>query len=215
MNIIIISATPFEAQPLQEKVAENGLKNIYFHISGVGILQSCFSIQKIITEQKPDFIIQIGIAGSYDKQRFLGDVAVVEEEFLGSCGVEENGEWKDIFDLKFGNKNQFPFEKSGLKNPFLETYNLLHLPEVKAVTVDEITTAQSRIQQLKNKYNPSLESMEGASLHYCASQYNIPFLQMRGISNYTGERNKTNWKIKDAIQNVCEKGFELLRKLNG
>ncbi|ANI90042.1 hypothetical protein A9P82_12565 [Arachidicoccus ginsenosidimutans] len=206
MKVIITSATDLEVQPLKNLVEKSDLKNIHFHTSGVGILQSCFSIQRMIVEEKPDFILQVGIAGTFDEHCVLGDVVVVEEEFSGSCGVEENGEWKSLVDLNLG-------EKISLKNPFLKEYNLLHLPEVKAITIDEITTNKNRIQQLKNKYNPFLESMEGASLHYCGLQYNVPFLQMRGISNIAGERDKQLWKIKDAVVNVCEKSFMQLQKL--
>jgi futalosine hydrolase len=31
---------------------------------------------------------------------------------------------------------------------------------------------------------------------------NIPFLQVRGISNYAGERNKKLWKMKEAVANL-------------
>lgn len=214
MKIYITSATPFEVQPLKELIQKNNLNNIHFHTSGVGILQSCFSIQNMIIEQKPDLIIQVGIAGSFDEQCIMSEVVVVKEEYSGSCGVEENNDWKDIFDLDLSGKNAFPFSEKKLINPFLEEYNLLRLKEVSAITVDEITTGKKRIAQLKEKYNPFLESMEGASLHYCALQYHIPFLQIRGISNYVGERDKSKWRIKDAIQNVCEKSFELITLIN-
>ncbi|HEY0298226.1 MAG TPA: futalosine hydrolase [Arachidicoccus sp.] len=215
MKIVITSATQLEVRPLKELVENHTVKNIHFHTCGVGILQSCFSIQKMIVEEKPDFIIQAGIAGAYDEHCSLGDVVIVNEEIAGSCGVEENGEWKDMFDLNLSEKNNFPFENMGLGNPFLTKYNLLHLPEVKALTVDEITTNKSRIAILKNKYNPFIESMEGASLHYCALQYNTAFIQIRGVSNIVGERDKKCWKMKDSVLNVCQKAFELIRLLNG
>lgn len=213
MNVYITSATPFEVQPLKDMVDKKGLQHIHFHISGVGILQSCFSVQKLITGQSPDFLIQIGIAGTFDEHCLLGDVVIVKNDIPGSCGVEENDQWQDIFDMNLANKNVFPFCNKSLTNPALPNLNLLGLREVNAITVDEITTDKNRIARLKNKYDPFLESMEGASLHYCALQYNIPFLQVRGISNYIGERNRQNWKIKEAIQNVCKVSFDYINRL--
>lgn len=215
MNIYITSATPFEVQPLKELVSKSDLKNIHFHVSGVGILQSVFSIHKLITEQSPDFILQAGIAGTFDEQCILGDVVLVKEEFSGTSGVAENNEWKDIFDLNLAQKDLHPFTGKSLINPWLKDYKQLSLKEIRAVTVDEISTDKNRIAQLKQKYNPYIESMEGAALHYCALQYYIPFLQIRGISNFVGDRNKQNWKIKEAIQNVCEKTFALLENMAG
>jgi futalosine hydrolase len=44
--------------------------------------------------------------------------------------------------------------------------------------------------------------MEGAALHYVCREANIPFIQLRAVSNYIGERNKANWKIKEAVDNL-------------
>ena len=50
-----------------------------------------------------------------------------------------------------------------------------------------------------NQYNPIIESMEGAALHYVCTLMKIPFLQLRAISNMVGERDKTKWEIQKAI----------------
>ncbi len=44
--------------------------------------------------------------------------------------------------------------------------------------------------------------MEGAALHYVCLQEQIPFVQIRSVSNYVGERDKTKWKMKEAIENL-------------
>jgi futalosine hydrolase len=46
--------------------------------------------------------------------------------------------------------------------------------------------------------------MEGAALHFIALHQKIPFIQLRSISNNVGERDKTKWKIKEAISNLNE-----------
>ena len=132
----------------------------------------------------------------------LGNVVAVKEDMLGDTGVEEDGKWKDIFDLKLEKPGYPPFEKKRLPNHHLEKYNLLKLPEVSSITINEISTKRDRIQQLIKKYNPALESMEGAALHYVCREMGVPFLQIRAISNYIGERDKTKWKMKEAIDNL-------------
>ena len=67
--------------------------------------------------------------------------------------------WKKMesgryFDLKLEKPGYPPFEKKGCPIIFLEKYNLLKLPEVNAVTVNEISTRPERIQQLSKKYEP-------------------------------------------------------------
>ncbi len=84
---------------------------------------------------------------------------------------------------------------------------------MRSVTVNEITTSAERIKQITGKYNPQIESMEGAPLHYICRQTNTPFIQIRAISNYIGERDKTKWEMKEAIANLNRaliEYFELL-----
>lgn len=177
---------------------------VRFHQSGVGMLASAVSLTRLVSEEKPDLIIQAGIAGCFDSNIPLGKVVVVKEEILGDLGVEEEGKWKDIFDLKLEKSNYHPFEKRKLPNPWLNTYNLLTLPELTAITVNEISTQPTRIEQLKKKYGAVVESMEGAALHFICREANIPFIQIRAISNYVGERNKAHWKMKEAIEALNE-----------
>ena len=207
MRIIITAATVGEWMPgflnmNSLYTGESQRLKVRFHQSGVGMLASAVALTRLVSEEKPDLIIQAGIAGSFDKKIALGKVVTVKEEILGDMGVEEDGKWKDIFDLKLEKSNYHPFEKRKLPNPWLNTYNLLKLPEVTAVTVNEITTNPSRIDQLVKKYGAQIESMEGAALHFICREANIPFIQIRSISNYIGERNKANWKMKEAIESL-------------
>ena len=55
--------------------------------------------------------------------------------------------------------------------------------------------------------------MEGAALHYVGLMEKIPFIQLRAVSNYTGERNKKKWKMKEAIVNLNNELIRLLNKL--
>ena len=56
--------------------------------------------------------------------------------------------------------------------------------------------------------------MEGGGLHYTCLQENIPFVQLRAISNDIGVRDKTKWDIRSAITNLNTRLTDLLEKLN-
>lgn len=209
MKVIITSAT--EKEVIQIKHSLTSIYNnsdssvqVSFHESGIGTLLSCFSITRLIFEQKPDLIIQAGIAGTFNNKNQLGKVVVVKDEMLADVGVEEQHYFKDFFDLNLCEEDTFPFKKRKLSNSFLPDLNYLKLEEVQAITINEITTRASRIEDLKVKYKPEIESMEGASLHYCCLQTGTPFIQIRAISNYIGERDKSKWNFKDALENLSE-----------
>lgn len=221
MRIIITSATVGEwmtgfLNMNTLYTGESQRLKVRFHQSGVGMLASAVSLTRLVSEEKPDLIIQAGVAGSFDPKLTLGKVVAIKEEILGDMGVEEDGKWKDLFDLKLEKSSYHPFEKRKLPNPWLNTYNLLKLPELTGITVNEISTRQEKIEQLLKKYNPSVESMEGAALHFVCREATIPFIQIRAISNYVGERNKANWKMKeaiDALNDVLVKYVDRLYKI--
>ena len=218
MKVIITAATAGEWMPSFLNMPklytdESRRMKIFFHASGVGILASAVSFTRLVLQDKPDLILQVGIAGSFSNKLKLGDVVVVNEEMLGDMGVVENNKWKDIFDLKLEKSSYPPFEKRALPNPFLEKYNLLELPQVNAVTMNKVSTEENVIKIIIEKYNPTVESMEGAALHYVCRELNTPFIQMRSISNYIGERDKAKWKMQLAIDNLNKAVLQYADKL--
>jgi len=218
MRVIITAATVTEWMPAFLEMnnlytSDSQRFKVQFHQTGVGMLATAVSLTKLVLDEKPDLIIQAGIAGSFDTTVPLGKVIIVNEETVGDLGVEEDGKWKDVFDLKLEKSSYPPFERRKLPNPWLTKFNLLKLPEVNSITVNEVSTNTERIQQLIKKYNPVTESMEGAALHYVCRQANIPFVQIRAVSNYIGERNKANWKMKEAIDNLNQVLLKYIDKL--
>ena len=203
MKIIIVSATDFEVAQAKQKIKSTKNVETKFVVTGVGMLATAVNLTKIIYEQQPNFIIQIGIAGCFDSNIELGKVVLIEQEFLGDLGVAENNKWKDIFDLKLIQSNTKPFTKKALINKNIQQFNTTNLQVINAVTVNQISSQPNHIKQLIKKYNPTIESMEGAALHYVCNSFNIPYLQIRSISNYIGERDKTKWKMKLAIDNLA------------
>lgn len=218
MRVIITAATVGEWMPsfleLNTLYTADSLRfKVHFHQSGVGMLASAVSLTRMLIEDKPDLVIQAGIAGCFDHKMALGKVVVVADEMLADMGVEEDGRWKDIFDLKLEKSSYHPFERRKLPNPWVEKFNLLKLPAVTGVTVNTITTGKEKIHQLVKKYDPVIESMEGAALHYACLQAGTPFLQVRALSNYIGERDKSNWLLKDSIVNLNQALVKLVDKL--
>jgi futalosine hydrolase len=218
MRVFITAATVGEWMPcflnIDKLYTEKSKRlKIYFHQSGVGMMATLFSLTKLIMEEKPDLILQVGIAGCFDTSIELGRIVVVNKEIDGNSGVEENGKWRDLFDLKLEKANYPPYEKKTLPNPHIDKLNLLKLKTVTGITVNEITTRKERIKQLVKKYEPVTESMEGAALHYVCRNTNTSFLQMRTISNYVGERDKSKWKIKESLDNLNASLIKYIDKL--
>jgi len=198
MKLFIAAATIMEIEPLIESPM---MQDHQLVITGVGSVATAYHLTKLVNEHKPDLIIQAGIAGGFDTNLALGEVLIIKRDRIADLGVEEKGQWNDLLDLGLAHENDAPFDGGWLVNEYkkLEQYGLRM---VDAITINEITTSEKRINILKEKYHPVVESMEGAAFHFVCLQENIPFVQLRAISNYVGERDKSKWKMGFAIKNL-------------
>jgi futalosine hydrolase len=196
MNVLVVSATEFEIEPL---VHENNIADVL--ITGIGIPATIFHLTKKLSQKNYDLIIQAGIAGTFSPDLKKGTVLLVDKDAFGDLGIYEKGNFKTLFDSGFINENEFPFSNGWLVNrhEYL-THSSLSL--ATGITVNKITDDGNQIKILSEKFNPDIESMEGAALHYVCLQQNINFLQLRSISNTVGERDKQKWEMKKAITNL-------------
>jgi futalosine hydrolase len=218
MRVFITAATVGEWMPcftrLDKLYTEKSRRfKVYFHQSGVGMLASTFSLAKLVLEEKPDLLLQAGLAGCFDASVDLGKVVAVEKDLAGDIGVEENGKWRDLFNMKLERSNYHPYEKAALPNQHIEKFNLLKLKTVTGITVNEITTRKERIKLLVKKFDPVTESMEGAALHYVCRSTGTPFMQIRALSNYVGERDKSKWLMREALDNLNTALIKYIHKL--
>lgn len=212
MLILLCAATAFEIQPTIEFIRKQGLTNIDILITGIGLTATTYHLTKAVHTNKPQFILQAGIAGALDEQLPLTKVVAVKNETIGDLGVEENGTFNPVFNLNLDDKDTFPWTNGQLCNTH-EIILQADLPLVNSVTVNEISTNQQRIQYYKKDLGAAIESMEGAALHYVALLEKIPFLQIRSLSNFAGERDKSKWQMKEAIDSLNLELQNLLLKL--
>ena len=205
MQILIIAATETEIQPFIN--ADTGIDVL---ITGVGVPSTMYHLQKRIHQIDYDFIIQAGIAGSFNAAIELGKTVFVKQDCFADLGIEEEENYTPIFKTIFADSNEFPFTDGWLINADKHVSNT-NLSIVKAITVNKVSDAELQKQQFIKLFNADIETMEGAALHYVCLQENIPFLQIRSVSNFVGERDKTKWKMKEAIENL---NIELQKLIN-
>ncbi len=160
-----------------------------------------YALTKKVCVARPDYILQAGIAGGINTYLQLAEVVVVESDTIGDIGVEEKEGFTSIFEMGFVDKNSFPWNNGKLTNNTKE-YRQAGLTIVDAVTVNQVSTNGERIEYYQKKLNASIESMEGAALHFVGLMEDIPLMQIRAISNTIGERDKTKWRMHEAITNL-------------
>lgn len=210
MYILLVAATSFEIQPAMAQLPRR--HEIEPLLAGVGSIPTTWSLMRQIGRRKPDCIIQAGIAGSFISDR-IGQVMVIKEEAFGDVGVHENGTFRSVFDLHLMDSHTPPFTNGLLVNPYKKWLDSTGLMQVRALTINEITTNPTRIEWYQQNIAPVVESMEGAALHYVCLQEHIPFLQIRAVSNDIGQRDKSKWDFKASIATLNKELTNILQCL--
>jgi futalosine hydrolase len=206
MNVLVVAATNFEILPFV-----NNNTNTDVLITGVGVPACMYKLLKQLQHKKYDFIIQAGIAGTFKSGFALGNTYAVGTDLFADVGLVEANTLTTLFEAGFANANEKPFENGILKNKSVEKFNL---PIANAITVNTVSDNIITADLYRKKFNADIESMEGAALHYVCLSEDIPFLQIRSISNFVGERLKANWKMKEAIESLNKSLDEIVKKLN-
>jgi len=223
MRILFVAATEEEVGSLKSEVG--GQKNIELSksdpdshrdeiskseilVTGVGMVATAFTLGRHLAVNKYDLVVNLGIAGSFDRNIALGEVLEITEDSLAELGAEDDDEFLSIEKLGFGESTYYPTTKiSNLYNLF----NTFNLKQATAITVNTVHGSEVSIKKVADRLNPQLESMEGAAFFYACKQINVPCLQIRAVSNYVEKRNRDNWNIGLAIKNLNTFAIDFLK----
>ena len=111
MKVLLVSATEFEiASYFKQKDTIDVL------LTGVGMPIALYHLQKKITENRYNLVIQVGLAGAFTTKFELGETVFVNQDTFGDLGIEEKERFTPIFETDLFNKNEFPFENGWLVN---------------------------------------------------------------------------------------------------
>ena len=197
MKLLVVAATEAEVSIYKNQAPANaGLL-----ITGVGMMVTTYALTKHLQAHKYDLVLQVGVGGSFDTSVPLGSLLFVTSERYGDLGAEDHDNYIDIFDLGLLQDDTYPHANRALVNPLLPTLALTDLPKAAALTVNSVSGSEATIAR-RRQYGCTVESMEGAAFHYICLMEGVPFAQVRSISNYVTPRDKSQWKMKEAIINL-------------
>jgi len=223
MKILIVSATGFEIAPLQNLLEEQYEEQHPFHykkdntevillITGVGLTATAFALGRILSDESTfDLVINLGVAGAFNRDLKIGEIVEIVSEQFGDLGVEEaDGSFTDIFEMGLTDGENAPFEANSLKNS-LEEFNFFR--KVRGLTINKVHGNEASIKAIRSKYSVDVESMEGAAFFYACKLSDAKCLQLRAISNYVESRNRDHWNLPLAIDNLNKAAWGLLKAL--
>ncbi|MEJ7611693.1 MAG: futalosine hydrolase [Ferruginibacter sp.] len=205
MEILVVAATLMEIAAFTEQSTGTDIL-----ITGVGSPACMYALTKQLQRKNYDIVIQAGIAGTFSSIYPPGNTVTVKQDVFADLGIFEQDLFSTLFEKGFAEKNAGAYTEGVLLNPYERE---LDLPQVNAITVNTVSDKPAQASLFQKKYDADIETMEGASFQYVCISEGIPFIQLRSISNFVGERVRTNWKIKEAVLSLNENLQRIVEQL--
>jgi futalosine hydrolase len=215
MKLLLAAATEAELGPLlahlqklwvssNPAIFTRGGNEVHICITGVGMMATAYCLAKQLSKEHCDFALQAGVGGSFTNEISLGELVHISSDRYGDLGAEDHYDFIDIFELGLLGKDEAPFVNGVLSSPTHPLHEKMPPPKATGLTVNTVSGSDFTIKSRIDKFACDVESMEGVAFHYACLQEQVPFAQVRAISNYVTPRDKESWKMKDAIINLNE-----------
>lgn len=208
---LLISATRFELTTIVSHLCERSLQRASVQLCGFGPVAAAARTSLLIAQHRPTTVLLAGIAGSLDVECSVGEsyefnrvrsygIGVGDGEQFRSA--EEIG-WKHVQEeagtiphgvgdvITRANDKEKIQSQFGLKGELLSVCAASSSPSEAAI---------------KKASNPAAiaEDMEGFAVAAACVLHSVPWVIVRGISNWAGDRDKDNWQTDRALQKTAE-----------
>ncbi len=212
MKILIVAATQNEVKRLEKWLNSQLISNLnhtyFFLTTGIGIARATFFTTMALSKQRYDLVIQVGIAGSFQKFIKIGDVVWVKRDLFTELGADTQDGFLMLPQLLLENSL---FEIAHSQNYIFPKPT--NLTNVFGITSDTIHNRVARIEEIRENHNPDIETMEGAAIMFVCQQMGIPNIQVRSISNIVAPRTQNEWNIDLALDSLTKWGIHYIQLL--
>lgn len=226
MRILVVSATEPEIAQLLPKPAGSSEKDLRLrtcaHASheihelttGVGMVATAAWCSRVLSQNHYDLALNFGICGSFDPAIAIGQVVHVISDCVAELGAEDGDGFLTMQELGLVDAHEFPFKNGRLVNfhpPASATLDVL-VP-VNGITVNTVHGKLDSIAAIGRRLKPQVESMEGAGFMYACMIHEVPFAQVRAVSNIIERRNRAAWNVPAAIGNLTKVAQSILEEI--
>ncbi|GAC1409410.1 MAG: futalosine hydrolase [Candidatus Velthaea sp.] len=175
----------------QELAAFKTRPNVEVVAVGVGPVEAAIGSARALAQAPYRFAINAGIGGGFRARAAIGDAVAVTQAYFADLGLEGGGTLNlpggvTLADRIAGDRDLLEWYGSAIP----------HGRRGVGVTSATITTSDARAAELDARFLPSTEAMEGFAVLRAAKLAGIPAIELRGVSNYVGNRAASEWNFR-------------------
>lgn len=196
-EFLIVHAAPIEGY---------GLEDLGVVSLGVGKVAAAVRCAELLNHRESvRAVLLFGVAGAFPARHRqiepavgVSDLVVVREDMLGDEGVATPDGFLDLGTMQLGDCGPFVADPRLVR----EASERLSAPLVRGVTVSSCSGTDASSESMYARTHADIETMEGAAVAFVCRQRELPLLQIRAVSNWTGDRGRGEWSLGDAVDAV-------------
>mgnify|MGYP000197485453 CR=1 FL=1 len=184
--------------------------------SGIGKVAAAVATTLLLEHYKPDYIINTGSAGGYDKALKVGDVVISSE-------VRHHDVDITAFGYEIGQCAQKPAAflpdatlVNAAKNAIKADSDIKTI-EGLICTGDSFMSDPKKVEEARNNF-PTMAAveMEAAAIAQTCHQFEVPFVVIRSLSDIAGKESPTSFEeyLVVAAKNSSAMVVNMLNELN-
>ncbi|KGK87145.1 hypothetical protein DP73_15100 [Desulfosporosinus sp. HMP52] len=200
-EILIVTAVDGEKEAVLNGLEKDSRFNVI--VGGVGAVAVAVNTSRALTADNYRLVISAGIGGGFSGKAAVGSLVVATECVAADLGAETPTGFCNLDDLGFGVTSIKT--DSGIVEHMMKALQKTELTVYSGpvLTVSTITGTSGTAKALSDRTKgASAEAMEGFGVGFAALSHGVPFFEIRAISNVVGPRDRTSWKVKEALDNL-------------
>ncbi len=195
-RILIVTAVQEEADAIGRP------SGTFVVAGGIGRTNAAAATASAILSDGPfAWVINAGVAGASPNSGLsLGDIVVANKCVYFEEGLQTPNGFQNMAEMGFSLGN---FEGNNVP---VDTWMLERLDSIGIVapvaTVATCSGTNEHAVLVHQRTGCACEAMEGAAVVHAANRFSAPAIEIRAISNTTGNRDSQEWDIELALQNL-------------
>jgi futalosine hydrolase len=206
MRILIVAATERELDGVAGESSPAG-HHLDLLITGVGMVATAARTARALAQKPYDLAFNFGVCGSFDPALEIGRAVHIVKDRIAELGAEDDDAFLTLDQLGLPGDSVF------VNAAAPASAALAALPAVSAITVNTAHGNARTIAAAVRRFEPQVESMEGAGF-MCACQLSgVRYAQVRAVSNVVEKRNREAWNLGEAVGQLRRAARSILESL--
>lgn len=200
MSALLAKFLPVHAAPSEG----DALRDLGARQLGVGKVAAAVALLELLQHTRPPGVLLFGVAGAYPARHRTGarlrpgELCLVDPDRFGDEGVAAPGGFSDLARLGLGEIGPYASDRDATA----AAARRLAAPVVAGATVSTCSGTEELSAALAARTTAEVETMEGAAVALVCARLSVPLVQLRAISNWTGDRARGAWDLPLAIARV-------------